>query len=557
MEVFRLSGPPDDKWGISHRPFSRVLQIAAREIVGVGWDPQARAYVGYRDGMELLLALLQSPKYKIDPQNIHGLGRFNQKPIPPFNYLVIAKAGRRDYQVKGVEFLLARRVAILADTMGLGKTVQALTAARATGLNRVLVVAPNSVKSVWWNTVDGGEIGKWLIDRIPNEARGIFFPVGIKATEKIPPGTSAVIIHYELLNAWLDRLLGWAPQIVVVDEAHVIYGADSQRAVAIRSLGAHASHVWALTGTPMDGRPRDLFGMVEAISPGRFGGPEFFRSFGERYCGGHLVEVPARGAAGETKSVWNFDGSSNEDELRTRLGRFVLRRTLEDVKLQLPPKVRQVVWLDVPGMARGADRESPPTDKRAIQLALHRAADRKLPMAIAHVGELLAGGEKVVAFCWRREVAEAVLESWGGLGWMVHGGVSAMRRVKALGEARHAATAGFGPGTGVLLAVTIDTCGIGIDLSWAGVGVFVEANYQPRVLLQAEARIARFGATGPRSVLQYLLGRGTIDERIADIVVSKLDRFSAVFGASGDTELGNEMVATTEDSIVAEIMRRE
>ena len=58
-----------------------------------------------------------------------------------------------DYQTRGALFLACRGRSILGDDMGLGKTVQTLAAiellARERGVQRVLVVAPASVKYQW------------------------------------------------------------------------------------------------------------------------------------------------------------------------------------------------------------------------------------------------------------------------------------------------------------------------------------------------------------------------------------------------------------------------
>lgn len=44
------------------------------------------------------------------------------------------------YQREGVEFLAARRVALLLDGMGLGKSAQAIRAADAIGARRLLII---------------------------------------------------------------------------------------------------------------------------------------------------------------------------------------------------------------------------------------------------------------------------------------------------------------------------------------------------------------------------------------------------------------------------------
>ena len=60
-----------------------------------------------------------------------------------------------DYQEEGVDFLIRHRRAYLADVPGLGKTAQALLAARALGSVPV-VIAPASAVPVWWD-----EAKKW------------------------------------------------------------------------------------------------------------------------------------------------------------------------------------------------------------------------------------------------------------------------------------------------------------------------------------------------------------------------------------------------------------
>jgi SWI/SNF-related matrix-associated actin-dependent regulator of chromatin subfamily A-like protein 1 len=538
-------------FGVSHYPFSKILQATAFEIPGVKWDRGAGAYIGYRDGVATLVDALAARKItRID--DLHLLTR---KPAIPFNYAGIAKKSRngdelRPYQLEGVEFLLARRSAVLADTMGLGKSSQALIAARACG-GRLLIIAPNSVKGVWHNDYDGGEIKKWYAGK---HNPTIYFPAGTKNTTipTIPDSPDVIVIHFELVSAWADALIAWGPRVIVIDEAHIVYGRESKRAEAISRISQSSGvrHVWALTGTPMTNRPRDIYGLVETISPGRFGG-EFFLPFGKRYCAGHQEEIRVRG--GETKTVWKFEGVSGEGELAKRLATFTLRRTLSDVGLQLPPKIRQVVWLDVPGGAdNGADV---PTDKRAIQLALQRAADRKLPLALERVSELLEEGKVVVAFCYRREVAEKVLQVAKGPAWLVHGGIPASRRVDAIERAREAARVARAGEDGVLLAVTIDTCGTGINLSFCDVAAFVEATYEPHKLLQAEARVSRQGATRG-SLMLYLMGRGTIDERVVDVVVYKLDEvFAKVFGADGSTGgLSSDLTGAVDGDIIKEIM---
>src|SRR5262249_34244401 len=80
------------------------------------------------------------------------LGRLDAGELPEV-LIDLLKVPLYPYQVRGAVFAACRGRSILGDDMGLGKTVQTLAAcellARERGIERVLVVAPASVKYQW------------------------------------------------------------------------------------------------------------------------------------------------------------------------------------------------------------------------------------------------------------------------------------------------------------------------------------------------------------------------------------------------------------------------
>ena len=130
----------------------------------------------------------------------------------------------------------ARVLAMLADAMGLGKTLTALVAARAlvraTGC-RIVVIAPSGLHAHW-----------------RQEA-------------------AALQLRLELLSwAQLPNDLPEAGTVLIADEAHYAQNLSSQRTRAFLRLSRHPRlrAAWLLTGTPMkNGRPAQLFPLLAAI----------------------------------------------------------------------------------------------------------------------------------------------------------------------------------------------------------------------------------------------------------------------------------------------------
>lgn len=523
---FLGSASPSDvargKWTLFSKYDKQLVELC-KSTPGLKWNGEGRVWTGYRDAMVTLA--LRAAAFDIEVK-VKGYVRpaVTDWSGPLFE-------GLRPYQKKAATFLIqmGREGCILGDVMGLGKTRSALTAAGK--VSRLLVVCPSYVRDVWVR-----EIAKWTSRGAP------FLPEGVtKKKAGIPEGCTTIVIHYDILHAWAPELSLWLDGArpgdsgVCFDEAHMLQNESSKRAIAAREVALSSDYKWALTGTPMTNRPRDLWNVVDVVSPGRLGG---FFSFGLRYCDAHQENVTPE------KVVWVFKGQSNLEELRTRVGEFMLRRTVQDVGLELPPKTRQVLYLDAGRAATKAIPEgrSGPAMRRSLDVV----ADAKMPAVWDLLKGHLEGGLKVVCFTWRREVAESLADKAREAGFSsecVHGGISHQRRGLAIERAKNA--------EGGVLVATIDSASVGVDFTFASVCLFAEIDYKPHALLQAEARVHRFGASQP-VLIQYALGKGTIDEAIAGVVIEKLDTFAAAIGGTGETVA--EDLRGNSDDVMAELM---
>ena len=496
-------------WAISAPYWSPKLNAAAKPVPGMFFNSKIRAWCGYIDAMQLTVERVKAMGLKCDdvPENDHDY-RHNL----PASY-----DEAREYQKIGIDFLIsgAGGGVLLADDMGCGKSFQATKAARALR-RKTVVVCPAHVRGVWERAKGelgpddkGGELAKWWA------SASVFRPYGLKAST-IPADVDVVVIHYDIVHAWVEEILEWADGDLtcIFDEAHVLLNPTSRRSKACREL-AHASRGRiALTGTPPTDRVRDLYGIIETISPGRFG--DFF-PYGIRYCDGKKVDVAVPG--GMTKTVYDFNGKSNLKELRKRLDWFTLRRTKREVLSELPAMTRQVVNVEVPRNNRTGMTALIVNDKKRMRAALDSAADGKFKNVVALVRDHLEQGQRVVVGTYRRAVCEKLAATFSEFAptSFIHGGVALPNRGKII----HKLAQIEGP---CCLVANIDATSTGVDFTFASKIVFAELVWEPRDLVQFEARSHRFGQDDP-VLVQYVIARGTGDELILHAVINKLDNF--------------------------------
>src|SRR5947199_2200328 len=167
------------------------------------------------------------------------------------------------YQLRGVLFAAHRGRTILGDDMGLGKTVQTLAAAelmaRERGIERVLVVAPASVKYQWQS-----EIEKFT-DRPVQLIDG-----GTQARKELyAQPTFYRLINYELVLKDLDALNAWKPDLIVLDEAQRIKNWESKISRAVKKLKSPFCIV--LTGTPLENKLEELSSIVQFVDDRQLG----------------------------------------------------------------------------------------------------------------------------------------------------------------------------------------------------------------------------------------------------------------------------------------------
>ena len=456
------------------------------------------------------------------------------------------------YQLDGVERLRNQKRLLLADEMGLGKTIQCIEAINRVGKkdSKILIVCPKTVLGVWQY-----ELETWLQPELASS-----WDIHVASTKSPPtlqPG-SITLINYDICHKL--RALVQKPQydVLICDEAHYLKSPDAKRTQAIlgdardsKDKGIQSEYLWLLTGTPVLNRPVELFPLVHAIAPTDF--PDF-DVYTNEYCDPKTKTVYARGRPMEIK---DFSGSSNLQQLSERLEPIMLRRYKMDVLSQLPPKFRSCTILttdvDVGQQERELLRvtlqENMNTTKAAaltnldlddfgskaeelmtyigsdssilamISTVRQETAFLKLKPAIELLEEYILQ-EKVVVFAHHRAVIGALMKHFGKRAVGIIGGMKRENRDDAVRQ--------FQEDDNVrLFAGSIRAAGVGLTLTAASHVVFLELDWSPGVMSQAEDRLHRVGQSNSVRI-QYFVFKDTIDEWLSKSLLFKQNTINEI-----------------------------
>jgi len=275
-----------------------------------------------------------------------------------------------DYQWQTAQTVLRRMRgrAILADEVGLGKTIEAglvLSELRMRGLgDRALVVVPAGLAEQWreelerkfslpaaiatraeWDGAGAagrdGRGGPSEGDH-PETARSSQNPVVIAslATARRDPVRSALTSQ-----PW---------DVVIMDEAHRLRNPRSASGRLARALSAR--YLLLLTATPVENRLQDLYELVSLVAPGLLGTPAQFR---------------VQHGSGDPGSPRDVSG------LRARTREVMVRHRRSEVSLMLPQRLAETV-LVTPGEAE-ADLYRQ-VAARIRQEARHASQSRRLTL---------------------------------------------------------------------------------------------------------------------------------------------------------------------------------
>ena len=299
-------------------------------------------------------------------------------------------------------------------------------------------------------------------------------------------------------------------------------------------LSQQAANVICTTATPIKDRTRDLWAQLDLAEPYSWGSKMMWM---KRYCD----------AKEGYYGGMDTSGSSNLEELADRLEASVHRIDYRDTHRHLPQKRRQSMYIapedqtrPVGGFAKQLKAASKVGGTAVLEVKLAQAASRKRKAIIGAVEDHIYAKQKVVIFTARRKDVEELTKAIKKCGavkstkckvWWADGSVSATDRQEIVDKYM----AHEGPccfiGTGQSL-------GESLNLQDTDAAFFVMLPYTPGQLRQWEGRFCRLGQKRP-VIIYYCIAESTVDEHVADILISKLPAVQAV---AKDEELAEAQV---------------
>jgi SNF2 family DNA or RNA helicase len=428
--------------------------------------------------------------------------------------------------------------------MGLGKTMQAITAIRlllrAGHVRRVLLICPKPLIPNWqrefrlWaeelpvTVVEGDGPRRRMLWQLPGSLvmlanyelvvrdfqELLALPRGVPASGDGLGRRTAPDCTTALGDDGPDRLASrecLVPtfDLVVLDEAQRIKNRESATSSIARSIPRRRS--LCLTGTPIENRPEEMASLFE-----------------------FLGVIPPR---------------ANPDIRQlTRLSQeYVLRRTKDLVKLDLPPRLDRDEIIELSpaqqaayqqaerdGVVQLNDLGEEITIQHVFELVLRlkqitnydplTGESAKLDRLAADMEEIAASGGKAILFSqWTRTLDWLAARLPLAHPLIYHGGVPTRHRESILDQFRRDPQAH-------LLLMSYGTGAVGLNLQFAGYVFLYDRWWNPAVEDQAINRAHRIGATAAQIIVSKFISKDTIEERIDLVLRQKRELFARVLG---------------------------
>jgi len=433
----------------------------------------------------------------------------------------------RSYQKSGYHWLkMLERFGlsgILADEMGLGKTIQSISVlSDLPADSRSIVICPKTLLFNW-----AAEILKFnksltyvLYEGSQQERKNILDNLNV----------NLLFASYSIIQNDIDELSEIEFDYVILDEAQHIKNPTALRTKAVKKL--KAKHRCALSGTPIENNPIELWSIFDFLMPG------------------YLPK--SRNFINKFKTDPALQKESN-DKLKMLVSPFILRRKKNDVLIELPDKqvqqifckltpVQEKMYLQILEDVKNRYLDTENVGKNYIhilaaltklrQICNHpHLVDRDLKKNIEFSGKLellreiivdaVEGGKKLLIFSQFVQMLKILRE-------MLKEEKITFEYMDGSIKNRQKVIDNFNNNNNIrTFLISLKTGGFGLNLTSADTVIIVDPWWNPMGENQAIDRAHRIGQT--KKVMVYkIITKGTIEEKILDLQQNKKMMFENI-----------------------------
>ncbi len=439
----------------------------------------------------------------------------------------------RPYQQVGADLWNQVGGLLIADQLGLGKTVTAICALTLAHMRPALVVTKTDLPDQWKREI--GRFAPLLNVHIVRSTR-----------EERIPDCDVVVVSYSKLAPLLPQLLGRF-RSVIFDEVQELRRAESERYAAADKIARSCTHVSGLSATPIYNMGGEFYNIGQIIRPGFFGTrEEFVRE--------HCAQDEENASKLKIRNTVEF-GSYLRDNF------FMLRRTRKEVGRELPPSTDVVHEIEIDydrfnnstntavELARRALSGSF-TERglatREFDLRMRQATGiAKAPGTADFYRMLVEESGPTVCFAWHREVYSILQERLKDLNPVFYTGEETPKQKLAAFEA-------FTKGDSPLFIMSL-RAGAGLDgLQYvSSTGAFGELDWARGVMSQCKGRLDRDGQTDPVTCY-YLVSQEGSDPIVSETLGIKGAQLDGIVDLGKPTD---DVILETDGSSIQKVAR--
>lgn len=536
-------------WKFPLRYFKDVVSVIRKHVCEIKASPKlAAAYRAQQRSDEFVLSVKSKP--------------FDTFPDAPYRLIFNPEFIPRPYQCQGITVMLAARNLLLGDAVGLGKTIQSVGAI-ALAMNkgackRAMVVTLSSLKGQWCD-----EAESYLRPDVLDGLASSFVAVrGDKAKRtKIyrDPSVRVFVVNYELFLYDLAAMPG--VDMIILDEAARIKSISAKTPKIIKQYCAKhgVRYRYALTATAIETKLEDLYSILSFLCDKSLG---FYTYFLYHYCKLHRFRAP------NGRQVRKIVGHLNLGEAKRRTDHVLLRRTKDDVGVELPELVVRNVVVDLNIRQRELYDE---IKAKAIQgqidplqcsLLLRELCDSlelvdgsgsmggaKLDELEHIIRESLGPDHSVVIFSqWKRMahiIAKRLSKCYEKPPRIISGGVNEKDRDKHRRD--------FSDQKFRCLIMT-DAGKAGLNLQACETMINFELPWNPATLKQRIGRMHRSGQEHKVTTVINLIANNTIEQSVADRLMRRHRVFDKVLTAAADELQAMDLSSTLTSAELMELI---